>query len=93
MNWSNEQDLLAQMAAASLQTKDCHIIAHTHVPMSEAFARVCIIPHDAEAFGRAIYSELHRCDAEGARLIIIEQLPDTPAWSGITDRLQRAAAL
>ena len=50
------------------------------------------MPHDAEAFARALYAELHRCDAAGAEWIIVEAPPDLPAWSGIADRLRRAAA-
>lgn len=53
---------------------------------------VSVIPHDAEAFARAIYAELHRCDEAGAELIVVEAPPESPEWSGITDRLRRAAA-
>ena len=45
-----------------------------------------------EAFARAIYAELHRCDAAGAEWIVVEAPPDLPAWAGIADRLRRAAA-
>ena len=68
-----------------------HVIAHTHIPSGESFASVSVIPHDAEAFARAIYAELHRCDEAGAELIVVEALPDAPAWRAIADRLQRAA--
>jgi L-threonylcarbamoyladenylate synthase len=53
---------------------------------------VSVIPHDAEAFARAIYAELHHCDAAGAELIVVEKPPESPEWAGIADRLQRAAA-
>jgi L-threonylcarbamoyladenylate synthase len=53
---------------------------------------VSVIPHDAEAFARAIYAELHRCDEMGAKLIVVEAPPVAPEWSGIADRLRRAAA-
>jgi L-threonylcarbamoyladenylate synthase len=53
---------------------------------------VSVIPHDAEAFARAIYAELHRCDAAGAELIVVEAPPESPEWAGIADRLRRAAA-
>jgi L-threonylcarbamoyladenylate synthase len=53
---------------------------------------VSVIPHDPEAYARALYGELHRCDAAGAQLIVVETPPDTPEWSGIADRLRRAAA-
>jgi len=53
---------------------------------------VSVIPHDAEAFARAIYAELHGCDEAGAEWIIVEAPPELPEWSGIADRLKRAAA-
>ncbi|MBW8075617.1 MAG: translation factor Sua5, partial [Metallibacterium scheffleri] len=31
-------------------------------------------------------------DARGARVILAERVPDTPAWAGVRDRLTRAAA-
>jgi L-threonylcarbamoyladenylate synthase len=53
---------------------------------------VSVIPHDAEAFARAIYAELHRCDELGAELIVVEQPPETTEWRAISDRLKRASA-
>ena len=50
------------------------------------------MPRDAGAFARAIYAELHRCDEMGAKLIVVEAPPALPEWSGISDRLRRAAA-
>ena len=37
-------------------------------------------------------AELHRCDEAGARVIIVEELPDAPEWRAIADRLHRASA-
>jgi len=53
---------------------------------------VSVIPHDAEAFARAIYAELHQCDEAGAELIVVEAPPETNEWRAIADRLKRAAA-
>ncbi|MGH7969151.1 MAG: L-threonylcarbamoyladenylate synthase [Limisphaerales bacterium] len=69
-----------------------HVIAHTHIPSGQGFARVSVIPHDAVAFARAIYAELHACDQAGAELIIVEALPPGGEWQAIADRLHRAAA-
>ena len=60
--------------------------------MAANVGRISVIPHDAEAFARAIYSELHLCDEADAELIIVERLPHGPEWRAIEDRLQRAAA-
>ena len=98
-SWSNEKDLDRQLRAfrgtgfdGQVETSHCHIITHTQVPLNGTFGRVSVIPHDSEAFARAIYGELHRCDEEGARLIIVERLPETADWQAISDRLNRAAA-
>ena len=82
--------LNSQLSTLNLQL--AHVIAHTHIPSGGNFARVSVIPHDAEAFARAIYAELHRCDEAGAGLIVVEAPPESPEWSGIADRLRRAAA-
>jgi len=53
---------------------------------------VSVIPRDAEAYARAIYAELHRCDDADAGLIVVEALPDSGEWRALADRLNRAAA-
>ncbi len=92
LNWRDEADLKLQLATRHLSPVTCHVIAHTHIPSADTFARVSVIPHDAEAFARAIYAELHHCDEAGAELIVVEAPPELPEWSGIADRLQRATA-
>jgi L-threonylcarbamoyladenylate synthase len=92
LNWRDEGDLRFQISTLNPQPLTCFVIAHTHTPSGENFAGVNVMPHDAEAFARAIYAELHRCDEAGADLIVIEAPPELPEWSGIADRLQRASA-
>ncbi len=92
LSWRDDTDLRSQLSTLDPQPATCHVIAHTHIPAAENVARVSIIPHDAEAFARAIYAELHRCDEAGAELIVVEAPPELPEWSGIADRLRRAAA-
>ena len=92
LDWQDETDLHSQVRAFHLPLAAVHIIAHTKIPAGFAAENVSVIPHDAEAFARALYGELHRCDAAGARLIVVEAPPEAAAWSGIADRLQRAAA-
>ena len=91
-NWLHDADLLWQIDELNFPRTDCHVIAHTRIPAGFDAAKVSVIPHDAEAFARALYAELHRCDAAGARLIVVEAPPETAGWSGIADRLSRAAA-
>ncbi|HSH96253.1 MAG TPA: L-threonylcarbamoyladenylate synthase [Roseimicrobium sp.] len=91
-DWRSEVSLVETLRTYPIPRHSIHIIAHTHIPMSGEFGRVSVIPHDAEAFARAIYAELHHCDAEKAQLIVVEALPEGPAWQGIADRLNRAAS-
>jgi L-threonylcarbamoyladenylate synthase len=91
-NWHDCAELKSKIQDSGRDITRCHIIAHGNIPSAEPFARVSVIPHDAEAFARAIYAELHRCDEEGAQTIIVETPPRAPEWAGIADRLRRAAA-
>ena len=54
------------------------------------FGRVSVLPHDPEAYARALYGELHQCDAGGAELIVVEAVPEKGDWEAIADRLARA---
>jgi L-threonylcarbamoyladenylate synthase len=91
LTWQDDADLQAKIQTAIGNARNCHIIAHTRIPSDKPFAGVSVIPHDAEAFARAFYAELHRCDAARAESIIVEAPPDLPEWSGVEDRLRRAA--
>lgn len=90
--WENDAELLEQLAVYAVPLERCFVVAHSHIPGGENFGSVNVIPHDAEAFARALYAELYRCDAAGAGLIVVEAPPNTPEWFGIADRLRRAAA-
>jgi L-threonylcarbamoyladenylate synthase len=92
LNWRDDADLQFKIQNSKFKIQNCFVIAHTKIPSGEYFADVSVMPHDAEAFARALYAELHRCDAAGAKLIAVEAPPETPEWAGIADRLRRAAA-
>jgi len=91
LKWESEDGLRRQLVGRAAPNR-CQVIAHTHIPAGFGADNVSVIPHDAEAFARALYGELHRCDAAGADLIVVEAPPETAEWSGIADRLRRAAA-
>ena len=92
LNWRDEADLRSQLVSRHFSPATCFVIAHTRIPSGDKYGGVSIIPHDAEAFARAIYGELHRCDEAGANAIIVEAPPDSAQWAGIADRLRRASA-
>ena len=92
MGWRDDADLVSQLVTSRVSLVTCHIIAHTRIPSGQRFGGVSVIPHDAEAFARALYGELHRGDETGAKTIVVEAPPATAEWAGIADRLRRAAA-
>jgi L-threonylcarbamoyladenylate synthase len=91
-SWDDDRDLVARVRESGVATHKVFVIAHSRAPARHGLGRVAVIPHDPEAFARAIYAELHACDEGGAELIVLEALPPTLAWKAIADRLQRAAA-
>jgi L-threonylcarbamoyladenylate synthase len=92
LKWRDNAELLSQLSALNSHLSTTHVIAHSKIPSGAGLGGVSVIPHDAEAYARAIYAELHRCDAEGATCIVVEALPAGPHWRAIADRLQRAAS-
>jgi L-threonylcarbamoyladenylate synthase len=50
------------------------------------------MPDDAAATAQQLFAALRGFDEAGVKLIWIETPPDAPAWEGVRDRLQRAAA-
>ena len=81
---------MSQLAALERVDEAARDCAHAH-SVAGGFGSVSVIPHDAEAFARAMYAELHRCDELGAE-IIVEAPPETSEWRAIADRLKRASS-
>lgn len=90
--WQDDDDLQSQLAVYRAHAARTFVIAHTRILSGTNFGGVSVISHDAEAYARALYAELHRCDVEGAELIVVEAPPPGPEWSAIADRLRRASA-
>ncbi|HXJ55034.1 MAG TPA: L-threonylcarbamoyladenylate synthase [Verrucomicrobiae bacterium] len=92
LRWRDDEDLRAQLASLGCASKRCAVLAYANIPSSQSGWLVSVVPHDAEAYARALYAEMHRCDAERVDCLVIEALPDGPEWQGIADRLRRAAS-
>jgi L-threonylcarbamoyladenylate synthase len=92
-SWTSDHELRAHIERTGFAGSKTQVIAHSHIPCSQGLGGVSVIPHDCEAFGRAIYAQLHECDRTGAQLIVVEALPETDEWRGISDRLNRAATI
>jgi L-threonylcarbamoyladenylate synthase len=92
LDWRDDAELESKIKNLKFKIQNCFIIAHSRIPSGRNVGGVSVIPHDAEAFARAIYAELHRCDEADVGAIIVEAPPELPEWAGIADRLRRAAA-
>lgn len=90
--WRTLGELRARVAAHRVATARAHVIAHTRVPQAPGWGGVIVLPRDAVRFARELYAALHRADAAGARLIVVEAPPRGAMWRAVADRLSRAAA-
>lgn len=90
--WRDDAELNRLAGELQIPFSQISVLAHDQIPRANPFGRVAIIPHDAEAYARALYAELHLCDDAGARVILVEEAPPGPEWQGIRDRLKRASA-
>jgi len=90
--WKDDFDLRARADSLGVERSKIHVISHTRIPSTEDFGGVNVVPHDPEAFARALYAQLHECDEAGADVILVEALPETDEWRGVLDRLKRAAS-
>ncbi len=79
-------DLLGKDAA--------HIAIWSHAAPRTPSKQVLLrpMPRDPAEAARELFAVLRDFDAQGVRLIWIEQPPDAPEWAGVRDRLRRAAA-
>ena len=77
-------ELLAQVGAPGVL-----VLGHGFAPPPHAGLR---LPTTAAGYAQALYAALRELDTRGARVILVEQVPDAPEWAGVRDRLTRAAA-
>jgi len=72
-----------------------HIAVWARAPLRPASSAVMLrrMPDDAHEAARQLFAVLRAFDDAGAKLIWVETPPEgDPAWDGVRDRLERAAA-
>ncbi len=78
---------VAETVAATARGERVGALAFTPLPVPDAR----MMPRDPAAFARRLYAELHDLDERGCALVLVERVPEAPEWSGVRDRLERAA--
>ena len=66
--------------------------AMTFEPAPRGVDHALVLPRDPMDYARLLYASLHTLDELGCKQILVEAVPDEPAWAAIADRLRRAAA-
>ena len=88
-------DAGALQAALDLLGEDAAhiaIYARSSVRIQSANVLYRRMPDDALATAQQLFAVLRDFDDHGAKLIWIENMPDSAQWDGVRDRLMRAAA-
>jgi L-threonylcarbamoyladenylate synthase len=68
---------------------DYAVLALDTVP--DGWRGICL-PSNADDYARGLYAGLRQLDALSARLIVIEQTPESAEWLAVNDRIKRALA-
>lgn len=73
------------------QARGANVVVLARAPVAEDSFAVWQMPAEPPEYARVLYGLLHRADAEGYQVIVVESVPDAAAWDGVRDRLSRAA--
>ena len=60
-------------------------------PIAVDATHVVNLPDEPAAYAQRLYATLHALDEVGCELLVVQQVPETGAWAGVRDRLERAA--
>ena len=82
--------LRAELAQLEGRDERVAVLARSAEP-PEGFDGVWLAaPQDAQDYARALYANLRALDDANADVILVESVPQDPAWAAIQDRLERA---
>jgi L-threonylcarbamoyladenylate synthase len=84
-------ELVTRGEIASAGRDDAVLALHARPAAAQA-AHWIEEPAEASAYGHDLYANLRTLDGSGARRILVEAPPRSPAWEAVNDRLARAAA-
>jgi len=88
----DERELRAALELLGAEGR--HIAVWARAPLRSAASAIVLrrMPDDAAEVARQLFAVLRGFDDAGVKLIWVETPPGDPAWDGVRDRLQRAAA-
>ncbi len=69
----------------------CGVICHSQPPHAGMPHVWKMLPADPAGYANGFYGALRELDGTGADTIVVEALPEGPAWAAVADRLRRAA--
>lgn len=79
------------LAALSAAGKRLGLLVYSSPDSSASAHSLRQMPNDPEGYARELYAALRDLDAAGNELIVVERIPESPAWAAVNDRLRRAA--
>ncbi|ENO90014.1 Sua5 family C-terminal domain-containing protein, partial [Thauera linaloolentis] len=83
--------LAAEAAALAGEGSRVAVLAHGLPDPRDSRLIWQAMPADPAAYAQELYASLRTADMLDADFILVEALPDGPAWRAIADRLGRAA--
>lgn len=88
-----EVDLMLELAATlTRQGRRVAVLARSALqPLLQGVTWIGA-PAAAQAYAHELYANLRALDAARCDALLVEQLPQTPEWAAVNDRLHRAAA-
>lgn len=89
--WRDEDELIEKLNKAGYAPEHTHLLIRSIAYYNANWCGIHMMPDTAAAYAKGLYAELHNCDKAGAKAIVVEEPPDSDEWSGIHDRLKRAA--
>jgi L-threonylcarbamoyladenylate synthase len=81
---------MASRTEIETATADCAVLSHAGESLPGRYAMAIDAPFDAAGYAHELYANLRALDTSGARLILVEALPDSADWDAVHDRLGRA---
>jgi L-threonylcarbamoyladenylate synthase len=70
----------------------CAVISPNQPPQAGMPHAWRLMPADPTGYAHELYAALRDMDHAGVDLIVVENIPEGPAWAAVGDRLRRAAA-